>query len=92
MATIEPAGVAEVLAILGHGEPGPPVAETAAVIARLAGSRPSASAGRVSVPTSKASSCSTISGSGTAPLARAKTRNGATSGVVQGFVKVARAV
>jgi hypothetical protein len=37
MTTIEPAGAAEVLAILGHGEAGPPVAETAAVIARLAG-------------------------------------------------------
>jgi len=37
MTTIEPAGVAEVLAILGHGEPEPPVAQTAAVIARLDG-------------------------------------------------------
>jgi len=37
MTTIEPAGIAEVLAILGHGEPEPPVAQTAAVIARLAG-------------------------------------------------------
>ena len=37
MTTIEPAGAGEVLAILGHGEEGPPVAETAAVIARLAG-------------------------------------------------------
>jgi universal stress protein family protein len=37
MTTIEPAGVTEVLAILGHSEPGPPVTETAAAIARLAG-------------------------------------------------------
>ncbi len=37
MTTIECAGVAEVLAILSHGEPGPPVTETAAAIARLAG-------------------------------------------------------
>jgi len=37
MTKIEPAGMAEILAILGHGEAGPPVTETAAVIARLAG-------------------------------------------------------
>jgi len=37
MTTIEPAGVAEVLAILGHGGPEPPVAQTAALIARLVG-------------------------------------------------------
>ena len=37
MTTIEPAGIAEVLAILGHGEPEPPVAQTAAMIAQLAG-------------------------------------------------------
>ena len=41
-----------------------------------AGSRPSASAGSVSVPTSKASSCRTVSGSGIAPPPSAKTRNG----------------
>ena len=45
------------------------------------GSRASASEGSVSEPTSKASSCSTVSGSGTAPPASANTRNGATSGV-----------
>jgi hypothetical protein len=43
-------------------------------------SRPSASAGRVSVPTSTASSCITVSGSGTAPPESAKIRNGTTSG------------
>ena len=37
MTKIRPAGAVEVLAILGHGEAGPPVTETAAVIARLAG-------------------------------------------------------
>ncbi len=47
-----------------------------------AGSRPSASAGRVSVPTSKASSCMTVSGSGIAPPLSANTMNGVTSGVV----------
>ena len=47
-----------------------------------AGSRPRASAGSVSVPTSNASSCSTVSGSGIAPPPSAKTRNGVTSGVV----------
>ena len=46
-----------------------------------AASRPSASAGSVSVPTSNASSCSTVSGSGIAPPPSAKTRNGVTSGV-----------
>ena len=45
------------------------------------GSRPSASDGSVSLPTSKASSCSTVSGSGIAPPASANTRNGTTSGV-----------
>ncbi len=37
MTSIEPAGLTDVLAILGHDEAGPPVTETAAVIARLVG-------------------------------------------------------
>src|SRR5690349_8596290 len=45
-----------------------------------AGSRPSASAGRVSVPRSMARIWSTVSGSGMAPPLRAKTRKGMTSG------------
>ena len=46
-----------------------------------AASRPSASAGRISVPRSIARICITVSGSGTAPPESAKTRNGITSGV-----------
>src|SRR5436305_13719230 len=45
-----------------------------------AGSRDSARAGRVSVPRSIARICITVSGSGTAPPASAKTRKGTTSG------------
>ncbi|OHV20480.1 hypothetical protein BBK14_27835 [Parafrankia soli] len=45
-----------------------------------AGSRPSASAGSVSVPRSITRICRTVSGSGTAPPDSAKTRNGTTSG------------
>jgi hypothetical protein len=45
-----------------------------------AGSRLSASAGRMSVPKSMAWISMTVSGSGTAPPASAKTRNGTTSG------------
>src|SRR6266700_1311810 len=49
-----------------------------------AGSRDSASAGRVSVPRSMARICMTVSGSGIAPPASAKTRNGKTSGTASG--------
>jgi hypothetical protein len=45
------------------------------------GSRPSASEGSVSVPTSNARINITVSGSGIAPPASANSRNGTTSGV-----------
>ena len=45
-----------------------------------AGSRPSARPGTVSVPRSIARICSTVSGSGITPPARANTTNGTTSG------------
>ena len=46
-----------------------------------AGSRLSDSAGKVSLPTSKASSCKMVNGNGISPPPSANTKNGTVSGV-----------